>query len=467
VVYTIGNLLPQAMNFILLPVYTKYLEPSEFGIIGSMQVLQYFFIFVFTFCLEKSIVRLYWEYTTEESRKKFLGTIASVVFLNVLFWSSILILFHHYVNFVFTSVTFFPYYFYSIIITAFMAIAFIPLNFLILKERTKTYFFITTLQIVSTTLLILFFVIIQRRQAEGILMGRVIGSAVVFPFYILIAKKNFIFKINWAALKKGLHFSLPIVPTMIIAWILGQMDRIFIEKYFSLTSVGLYSISRQIANVLGILASAFGMAYGPMFFRLINSKENNYKEKIFKINNIYILGMIILFASISLLCKDLFYYFLNARYFDAYRFIPLLSFGVLINSISGIILNYYFQQSHKMKENMYIAIIVASVYIIISLIIIKDMGAFGAAITNAFISTLLFTISYLYTRKRCFFINIDWRTIIPVLVFYLLAIIFFVYIFDKISIVFLVIKIILIGISGVYFLRKKVQLSYLIQLKTN
>ena len=35
VIYTLGNLLPQVVAFILLPIYSKYLSPAEFGIISS------------------------------------------------------------------------------------------------------------------------------------------------------------------------------------------------------------------------------------------------------------------------------------------------------------------------------------------------------------------------------------------------------------------------------------------------
>ena len=44
-IYTIGNILPQAAGFFLLPIYTKYLTPADYGIVSSMQVLSTVFIF--------------------------------------------------------------------------------------------------------------------------------------------------------------------------------------------------------------------------------------------------------------------------------------------------------------------------------------------------------------------------------------------------------------------------------------
>ena len=46
--YTIGNILPQAAGFILLPIYSRYLTPADYGIVTSMQVLISVFGILFT-----------------------------------------------------------------------------------------------------------------------------------------------------------------------------------------------------------------------------------------------------------------------------------------------------------------------------------------------------------------------------------------------------------------------------------
>jgi len=74
-VYSIGQILPQAVGFILLPIYTHFITPADYGIVSSMAVLQTILAIFFTLCLERSIVRLYWDYKTENDKKDFFGTI--------------------------------------------------------------------------------------------------------------------------------------------------------------------------------------------------------------------------------------------------------------------------------------------------------------------------------------------------------------------------------------------------------
>jgi O-antigen/teichoic acid export membrane protein len=52
ILYTIGNFLPQAAGFILLPIYSKYLLPEDYGIVSSMQVISSIFIIFFTLAID-------------------------------------------------------------------------------------------------------------------------------------------------------------------------------------------------------------------------------------------------------------------------------------------------------------------------------------------------------------------------------------------------------------------------------
>ena len=67
-IYAIGNILPKAAGFFLLPVYTRYLTPADYGIVSSMQVLSTILAVAFTLAIERSIYRLYWDYKTDNDK---------------------------------------------------------------------------------------------------------------------------------------------------------------------------------------------------------------------------------------------------------------------------------------------------------------------------------------------------------------------------------------------------------------
>ena len=66
--YTGGNLLISLSSFILLPIYTKYLSVSDYGIVNSMQILSSLLIIFYTLSFERSLVRVYHDYNEDEKK---------------------------------------------------------------------------------------------------------------------------------------------------------------------------------------------------------------------------------------------------------------------------------------------------------------------------------------------------------------------------------------------------------------
>lgn len=73
--YTVGNIIPTAGQFILLPLYTSYLTPADYGITNSLAAFSALLSLVITLSIGRSIYRLYYDYNTDEEKRDFLGTI--------------------------------------------------------------------------------------------------------------------------------------------------------------------------------------------------------------------------------------------------------------------------------------------------------------------------------------------------------------------------------------------------------
>ena len=78
--YTIGNFLPTAGQFILLPIYTQHLPPEDYGIINSLSTFNTIFSLLITLSIGKSIYLIYYDYKTTKEHKDLLGTISIGLF---------------------------------------------------------------------------------------------------------------------------------------------------------------------------------------------------------------------------------------------------------------------------------------------------------------------------------------------------------------------------------------------------
>ncbi|MFI5145387.1 MAG: lipopolysaccharide biosynthesis protein, partial [Ignavibacteria bacterium] len=93
-VYGIGNILNRFLGFILLPVYTHYFNPAQFGVFSLVYAFWFFAAVFYLFGMETSFQKFFVEAKTEGERKKIFGStsililITSVVFSAIIYFNS-------------------------------------------------------------------------------------------------------------------------------------------------------------------------------------------------------------------------------------------------------------------------------------------------------------------------------------------------------------------------------------------
>jgi len=411
-IYTVGNILPQAVAFILLPIYTKYLPPAEYGIVNSMVVIQALLGILFSFALDRSIIRLYWDYKSEQDRKAFLGTISiAIMFISILFFFSSLI-FSRVLQKIFPDISFYPYYFFTLITTFSFNMSLLAKSFYRLKNLAFKYFVISVFELLLTTGFTLWFIIGKEGMGLGVIKGKMIAFLVLIPVYLVIILDHISLKFKFNMFKNALFYTLPTIPTLFAAWMLGQSDKIFIADYLTLDDVGIFSLSRRIAGLITMVAGAFMLAYHPMYFELANSEDQNRaKLKLFKYNNVFILTIIFMSFLLVFFSKEVVVLFLNERYHSSFKYIPWLVVAVLIGSISSTIIGASFQQSKKMKQDMYIGIMSAVITGVLYYFLIRVYGLYGMIFATVLSTLIIFVGAYLYAKKKCYFIPFNWKQV--------------------------------------------------------
>ncbi|MDA3779122.1 MAG: oligosaccharide flippase family protein [Bacteroidales bacterium] len=450
--YAIGNILPQAAGFILLPIYTRYLTPGDYGIVSSMQVLSTILAVFFTLAIDRSILRLYFDYKTDKDKKDYLGTITISLIVIATIILSLLFAFKGIVGDIYESIEFYPYYLYAIL-TAFLTIfSIIPKVYLQVEEKAGKFVLLSIVQFIFTTGLVLWFIIGEKSGAVGMLKGRLFGNIITLPIYFYLAYRIINFTFKFQVLKESLSFSLPMIPGLLSAWILNLSDRVFIERYFNLHDVGIYSLGYKIAGLVLILTSAFYLAYSPVFYRLANSKDQEVaKSTLYKYNNVYIMVILLITFLISLFSKEAIQILLDKKYFEAYKIVPIISFAYLISQASGLF-NLMVYQEKKVVKLMWIGVTGAGLNIILNFLLVPNLGAYGAAYATVLSFRVVFILSFRYAKK-CYYIPFNWRQIVPV--FSLLFVIAAFFLFVNINIYLtLLIKVTVCFVIGILFLKK-------------
>ena len=396
-----------------MPIYTRYLTPADYGIVSSMQVLNTILAVVFTLAIDRSIYRLYWDYKTEKEKKDYLGSMIVALACIATTVVALLFLFKGLVELIYKSIPFYPFYVYAIVTAYFSVFGLVPKIYLQLNQKAGSFVILSIMQFVANTAFILWFVVGLKAGAEGMLKGQMLGCGIMLPVFLFIGFKIINFTVKFSIVKESLNFSLPMVPTLLCAWVLNLSDRIFIERYFSLADVGIYSLGYKIAGLVLIIAGAFGLAYSPVFYKLAGSHNQvAAKRTLYSYNNIYVMVILLLCFLVSFFSKEVIVILLDPKFAEAHKIVPIIALAYFI-SISASLLNLSIYQEKKTVAIMFIQIFGASLNIALNFLLVPNFGVYGAAYATVLSFTAILICKYLYAKK-CYFIPYQWRKIFPV-----------------------------------------------------
>lgn len=385
IIYSIARIIPGITGFILLPIYTSYLDPSEYGKVQSMQVLGAFLIIIFSLASERSIFRLYYDYDTDKKKKEFLGNVAMMVLTTTIIFGSLIFLLKDYVQLIFSSIEFYPYYFYIIIYAMLTSLSFIPLNLFQVKGKSVKFSIYSISGFIISTLLILYFVVYKLDGAKGILKGQFIAAGIMLLFYGYEIIKNATFKFKVSIIKNILSFSIPFIPVLISTWLLNMSNRVFLDYFIkedtlALFEIGIYSFAYKIASVGGLAIGAIFTAYNPIFYKEASSDNQVLAiKKLEQIKYFYALIALLFCFLIAFVSRNIIILFFAKEYASSIYLIPVISLCFFFTQIVGLY-NLMVYQEKKTKSVMVNLIISSLVTIGFNLLLIPIYFSMGAAI---------------------------------------------------------------------------------------
>ena len=391
---------------------------DDFGVTNSMQTLSGILIIIITLALDRSLGRLYYDYSDEKERRDFLGTIFISLMGIGIVATIVCFLAKDLLNQLFPTIPFYPYFTFSIFYTFLLLIINFSQMIAQVKQNSKQFMFISLTLVVITASINILLVVNYKEGALGYVKGMMFSAAIIIPLVLYYIHKSINYTFNASKLKLALIFSLPVLPSLLSSWVLNLSDRVFINNYFSQTDVGIYSLGYRLASLIMFISAALFMAYNPMFFEIANREgvsTAEKKEKLYKINSGIVLTVGIVGLSILSGSDILLKLFFRKEYITSYHYISIFALSFIISQI-GALFNQMIYQNKKTQHVAIVIIICAAINIGLNYLLIP-IGVYFAAINSLICNILIFVSMYFLARKN-FFIKTDWKIIGIILVSY-------------------------------------------------
>ena len=414
IIYGLGATASQLVGFFLIPLYTRYLTPADYGALAIFQVTVTVLSIVFVMGLGSALFRSYFSYEDEDSRK----TVVSTAFLFLTATSGVLTLLLLAFAGSFSSLLFgsgdYVSYFRIVFLTVFCdAGSVIALSVLRAREVPGQYALIALARLVLSVSLKIAFVVALGRGVLGILEAGLIAAAFIYVVLTVAVVRKAGFKFSRDELKKMLSFGLPMVPAGLSLWIMTMSDRYFLQFLSTPDELGLYSLGYQFGLVIrALLVAPFLLAWMPFIFSV--AKQANAAQTYSRVLTYFSLLAMSLALALSVLGKEVLAIMATPPFYDAYKVIPLIALSyVLFGCYHVLGVGTYLEAKTK-----YLAVFVVCAGVLnlgLNYLLIPDYGMMGAAGATVAAYLVLPVGSFLISR-RFYSINYEWGRVIKILI---------------------------------------------------
>lgn len=387
--YTIGNIFNRAIALLLLPVFTKLLSTTSYGIVSTYTSWVSIITVIVSLQLNMTL-RSAWT----DKRYELNSYISSVTTL-MIFMAIILLVF---------CVPLVPVLFKSVPLILVVFCIFQSFSESVINMETQRE--MMAMEYVKRTLLLsipnltaaILGIVVLYFYPDSQYFGRIVPSVCVsllaasILLHLFYKKgKKIVDKQNW---EYGLLYSLPLIFHGLASTVLSGLDFTMVTSYKSAAETGVYSVAYTLGMAVGVVTSSMESVWIPWFTEHMNLKQKNTVNEIVK----KYIGVTTLLCVCVMLClPEVLMLFTDRSYWAGVSLIPpivLASFIIFLYSIS-VDVEYYYKKTKIIAIN---TIIAAVVNIVLNLIFIPKYGAIAAAYTTVVSYFVSFVIHYNYAH---------------------------------------------------------------------
>lgn len=388
--FALGNLGTRLIIFLLVPLYTNFLNTSEYGTIDLIITISTILAPILILNISEAIMRFALD---KDANYNSIMSIGLTVFL----FAVVLGLGIVPVINLFLQIKVYSMYVYFYIVT--LAGYTLFLCYLRGREMLFEYSVCSIIHTACIAVLNIFLLVVLKKGVKGYFMAYIISNmvAMIYSFYkgkVVNVLRNFSF--DKKLFKEMLKYSVVLIPNSLMWWIMNSSDRAMVTNMIGLTANGVYSVSYKIPTILSTLTTIFTQAWCYSAIR-----ENESQDKVKYNNMVYdnmIAIIIILAMGLITVIKPFMRIYVGQNFYEAWKYTPFLIIGFVFMS-AGTFLSAQYTVHKDSKGFLFSGMAGAAINIILNFILIPRLGINGAAIATCISYVTVYVYRIIDTRK--------------------------------------------------------------------
>jgi O-antigen/teichoic acid export membrane protein len=405
-VYTAGIILGRIASFVMLPVYTRYLTPADYGVLELLGMT----IDVIGMITGVGIVAGVFKFYSEENDRAEKNAVISTAALSVAGLATATGVVGLAVAPALSKLVFGaesnPLYL-RLYFLVYLIQNFEYLPFLLMRAENRSVLFVTVnfAKLIVLVLLNILFLVHFQMGIVGILASNIIATTAVATGLTGYLIRRVGIRFSKEKFRRMLRFGSGIVPWSLASFVLVFSDRFFLNYYTNTATVGLYALAYKFAWMLTVLAyTPFETIWTAQRFEVAKQPDAQaVYARVFRYMNL-VLGAIALV--LCLFIRDFLSLMSSPEFLPAYRLVPLLVAAQIVFTwaaywSTGIYI------SGRTKVMATGSIVLVGITLLLNYLLIPWLGAFGAAwaTLGAYAARFFWTYHF---AQRDYPIRYDW-----------------------------------------------------------
>ncbi len=397
-IFAIGTIGSKIILFVLVPLYTNCLTPSEYGIADLVFTLSLLLLPFVCLGINNAIIRFGLSKNENPDNVLLCGLIIALIGTLIAIIITPLIGLYE-------SIREWKWYFCAYIVLQ-MYLTILQ-NYAKSIGKNKTYAIVSITYTLVLAVLNIIFLLFGGMGVRGYLLANVLATVVAVIVFLFVCKvftlhKRAIF--NSTLLKQMLKYSMPLMIDGTLWWLIQSSNKLFVEYFLGADILGLYTVAIKIPALMYVIVTIFSQAWG---ISTVKETEGANDTTFYKtVFSIYTFLTFFACAAMVSIIEPFMSIYVSEEYFISWQYIPLLLIGNAFLAISDFFGAFYNALKMPVK-NMIVSAVAATVSVLISVLTMRYIGMW-AAVLSTFIAYFVIMWIRLIDIRKFVKIKINW-----------------------------------------------------------
>lgn len=404
--YSTGNFLTRGLNFILLPIYSHYISPPEFGVYSVIISIVTIASTILNLGLPSIFVKNLSEFETANAKRKFISNVISGISALSIPILIFVVIFSKQVSWIVVGSESYNREIILGILSVFsLNYSYYFSAFFIAEQNSKRFVFVNSISALVNFILNVFLIVVLKFGIDGILISQILSSIVLILLAKDVVKNFFHFEIELKYLIPILISSLPLLFSGIFTIVVELIDRFIILKLLGEEQAGIYSFGYRIALIYNLFILSFKSAWIPHYFQLKEIDEEEKSKHLGRVFTKLVFLSAVLILTVQIMVKVLFSTdFISFQIFNpAYKSSQGFIIYVMLGYFFSLLMAFYSIAPYKFNKTIHflIADLLAMITnLVLNFLLIPKFDVIGAALATMFAFMIGALYLFLFSNQR-------------------------------------------------------------------